>query len=192
MASSRKRATVDDLLAREHDRLEIIDGEIVEKAAPSPNHSLAEIKIGAAIDPFNRRPGGRGPGGWWIFTEIHVSYARSGELYCHDVAGWRRDRLAERPAKWPVTDRPDWVCEIVSPKHELSDLVDKPRTLHAAEVPHYWVLDPEERILLVHRWSADGYVVVQRAKAGEKIRAEPFDAIEIEVGVLFGDEESDG
>ena len=64
--------------------------------------------------------------------------------------------------------RPDWVCEIVSPKHEKQDMVDKPRVLYAAEVPHYWVLDPEEQILLIHRWSRDGYIVVQRAAASEK------------------------
>lgn len=60
-----------------------------------------------------------------------------------------------------------------------------------AEVPHYWILDPDERILLVHRWSRDGYTVVQRAAAGETVRAEPFEAIELRVGGLFGDEEDD-
>ena len=188
---SRKPATIDDLIARgDHDRLEIIGGEIIEKAMPSPAHALAEFQVAFAIGPFNRRAGGSGPGGWWLFTEIHVEYPR-GEIYCHDVAGWRRDRLAERPTEWPVRTRPDWVCEIVSPGHEKQDLVVKPRVLHAAEVAHYWVLDPEERILLVHRWSADGYIVVQRAAAGETVRAEPFDAIEIKVGVLFGDDEDD-
>jgi Uma2 family endonuclease len=187
----RKPATFEDLLACEdRDRLEIISGEIVQKATPSPQHSHAEIKLGVAVDPFNRKPGSRGPGGWWIFTEIHVGYPR-GEVYCHDAAGWRRDRAALRPAEWPVRLRPDWVCEIVSPKHERHDLVDKPRVLHAAEVPHYWILDPDERILLVHRWSNDGYTVVQRAAAGETVRAEPFDAIELRVGVLFGDEEDE-
>jgi Uma2 family endonuclease len=191
VASSRRPATFEDLLAREDpDRLEIIDGEIVERAMPSPVHSHAEIKLGVAVDPFNRKPGSRGPGGWWIFTEIHVGYPR-GDIYGHDAAGWRRDRVPTRPTEWPVRIRPDWVCEIVSPKHERHDFVDKPRVLHAAEVPHYWILDPDERILLVHRWSPDGYTVVQRAAAGETVRAEPFDAIELRVGVLLGDEEDD-
>jgi hypothetical protein len=57
--------------------------------------------------------------------------------------------------------------------------------------PHYWILDPGEKILLVHRWSHDGYTVVQRAAAGETVRAEPFDAIELRVGVLFGDDEDE-
>ncbi len=186
---SRSSATLDDLIARaDHDRLEIVCGELVEKAMPSFAHATAELELSAAIAPFNRRPGGRDPGGWWLSTEIHVTYRR-GEIYCHDAAGWRRDRVPERPSEWPVSVRPDWVCEIVSPRHEKQDLVDKPRVLHAAEVPHYWVLDPEERILLVHRWSRDGYVVVQRAAAGETMRAEPFEAIEIRVGLLFGDED---
>lgn len=192
VAPSRTPATVEDLRAEpDPDRLEIIGGEIIEKAAPSPQHSAAEFKLAAVTDPFNRRTGGpRGPGGWWLFTEIHVAYV-GGEVYCHDAAGWRRDRLAERPGEWPVRTRPDWVCEIVSPKHERQDLVVKPRVLQTDEVPHYWVLDPVERILLVHRWSADGYIVVQRAAAGERIRAEPFDAIEISVGVLFGDDDDE-
>lgn len=155
---------------------------------PSPAHAATELELAAAIAPFNRRPGGRDPGGWWLFTEIHAEYQR-GEVYCHDAAGWRRDRVPERPSQWPVRLRPDWVCEIVSPKHEKQDLVIKPRVLHTAEVTHYWVLDPEERILLLHRWSRDGYIVVQRAAAGEIVRAEPFEALELRVGLLFGEDE---
>ena len=190
---SPKPATLEDLeqqmLRSGNERLEIVGGEIVEKAVPSPDHSFSSFKLGELIAPFNRKPGGRrGPGGWWLFTEIHTAYA-DGAVYCHDAAGWRRDRMATRPDEWPVRIRPDWVCEIVSPKHEKHDHVTKPRTLHAAEVPHYWLLHPEEKLLLVQRWSHDGYVIVQRAAAGEVIRAEPFEAIELRVGAVFGDDD---
>lgn len=168
----------------------MIAGEVVERFVPSWDHSYAEGKLSVSMDPFNRRPGAKGPGGWWILPEIHTLYA-GGELYCHDMAGWRRDRVPEKPTAFPMTTRPDWVCEIVSPKHEKHDFVTKPRTLHAAEVPFYWILDPEEKILLVHRWSPDGYTVIQRAAAGEAVRAEPFEAIELRVGVLFGDDDDD-
>ncbi len=191
ITAPRRPATFEDLLAREDaERLEIIDGEILERPASSPAHAFAKTKLAAILGPFNRRPAGRGAGGWWMLSRIHVGHP-GGEIYCHDTAGWRRDRVPERPTEWPVRLRPDWVCEIVSPKHERNDLIVKPRVLHGAEVPHYWILDPEERLLLVHRWSPDGYVVVQRATAGETIRAEPFDAIELRVGVLFGDDEDD-
>lgn len=188
-ASSRpKPATADDLRAiAGHDRLEIVAGEIVEKAAPSPDHGFSESRLGGFLHGFNRRPGPRGPGGWWILTEIHVAY-ETGEIYCHDMAGWRRERCPERPASWPLRLRPDWVCEIVSPKHERQDFVVKPRVLHAAAVPHYWALHPEEKMLLVHRWTPDGYTVVLTATSGDRVRAEPFDAIELDVSELFGDE----
>ena len=76
---SRKQATSEELLAHANsDRLEIVAGELVEKAAPSPGHSFAEAKLAVAVDPYNRRPGSRGPGGWWIFTEIHVQYYNNG------------------------------------------------------------------------------------------------------------------
>lgn len=191
VASSRKpAATVADLVARgDYDRLEIVGGEIVEKAMPSFLHSLGERALGAVLDPFSGRVGGpRGPGGWWIVSEVHVEYA-TGELYCHDLAGWRRDHVPTRIETFPVRMAPDWVCEIVSPTHEKTDFVTKPRVLHRAKVPHYWILHPEERVLLVQRWSPDGYVTVQQASAGETVRAEPFEAIEIVVGELFGDDE---
>lgn len=181
-------ATVADLEAiADNDRLEIVGGAIVEKAAPSSAHGFAEGRLGGVLHGFNRRPGSRGPGGWWIMLEIHVEHT-SGEVYCHDAAGWRRDRHPERPSGWPVRSRPDWVCEIVSPSHERQDLVVKPRVLHAAEVPYYWALHPEEKILLVHPWAPDGYTVVLRATSGDRVRAEPFDAMELDVSELFGDE----
>ena len=87
--------------------------------------------------------------------------------------------------------RPDWVCEVLSPRNEKRDFVDKPRTLHAAEVPHYWILDAQEKLLIVHRWSPDGYTMVLPAGADESVRAEPFDAVELRVAVLFGDDDDD-
>jgi hypothetical protein len=60
--------------------------------------------------------------------------------------------------------------------------------LHAAEVPHYWVVHPEQKMLLVHRWTTAGYTIVLRATSGDRVRAEPFDAIELDVAELFGDE----
>jgi Uma2 family endonuclease len=55
----------------------------------------------------------------------------------------------------------------------------------------YWIVDPERETLTVHRWTEGGYLVVVQAKRGQTVRAEPFEAIELAVGVLFGDEPTD-
>ena len=60
-----------------------------------------------------------------------------------------------------MRERPDWVCEILSPSTARYDAVQNQRTLHARGVPHYWLVNPEH---------------------------EPFDAIELDVTELFGHE----
>ncbi|HEV3191057.1 MAG TPA: hypothetical protein VGY54_11195 [Polyangiaceae bacterium] len=38
------------------------------------------------------------------------------------------------------------------------------------------------------RWNTDGYITLMRAERSEVVRAEPFHAIELAVGTLFGDD----
>jgi len=181
--------TVEEWLAQpEGARLELIDGEFVEKAAPTLEHGRAQGRTSGAIgQPFDRRTGTRGgPGGWWIATEVDL--VLDGRGYRPDVSGWRRDRLPKPPSERPVTSRPDWICEIVSESNRATDTVTKLRRYHQAGVPHYWILDQVDRTLTVHRHAPDGYLIALRAGAAERVRAEPFDAIELNIAVLLGDD----
>jgi Uma2 family endonuclease len=180
-----------DLVRLDDDRRhEIVRGAIVEKAEPTGEHADAQSYVATLIKgPFQRPPGGSGgPGGWWILTEVDVELAPH-EVYRPDVAGWRRDRVAARPTGRPIRVRPDWVCEVLSPSTAHRDLGEKMQTLRQREVPHYWIVDPEHETLTVYRWTREGYVVALVAgRAQRRVRAEPFDAIEIDVGLLFGDD----
>jgi hypothetical protein len=60
---------------------------------------------------------------------------------------------------------------------------------HAHRVAHYWLADPERGIITVHRWHPAGYLDVLAAERNQRVRVEPFDQIELAVGVLFGDDE---
>ena len=187
---ARHRATPDDFWAipdaeRFH---ELIDGNLVEKTAPSGEHGGAQGGIVATLGPLFQRPPGRGgPGGWWFATEVEL-LLDSSNIVRPDIVGWRRELCPERPTGMPVKQRPDWVCEVVSPSHAARDTVKKLRLYHRTEVAHYWLVDPRVATLTVMRWSRDGYITVLTAERGEIVRAEPFDAIEIEVGTLFGDD----
>jgi len=101
------------------------------------------------------------------------------------VVGWRRDRVGARPAGVPVTTRPDWVCEILS-TNRSNDLVVKMRILREAGVPHYWVVDPLEGVLTVHRLADGQWVVALSAGKDERVRAEPFDSVELVTNEIFG------
>ncbi|MCC6551534.1 MAG: Uma2 family endonuclease [Polyangiaceae bacterium] len=88
-------ATAADLLAiPESDRFhEILGGELVRKAMPSGLHGLGQSQVVSQIGgAYNRRAGGRGPGGWWIVTEVEIQLEEH-EIYRPDVAGWRRERM---------------------------------------------------------------------------------------------------
>jgi Uma2 family endonuclease len=185
-------ATLDELavLRDEGRAVELIDGEIVHKAMPSPAHGSAQLKFGAVLDPFNRRGGsGDRPGGWWIMTEVDVLYAKTTEVFRHDLSGFRRDAHSARPRGVPVATRPDWVCEILSPSTARYDLVNKQRTLHTHGVPHYWIVDVEHATLTVMRWAETHYLRVLDAGVGDVVRAEPFEAIEIDVREIVGVED---
>ncbi|HJL15392.1 MAG TPA: Uma2 family endonuclease [Sandaracinaceae bacterium LLY-WYZ-13_1] len=168
--------------------VELVDGEIVHKAAPKPEHGDAQVTLGALLYPFKRRGGGPpgGPTGWWIMSEVEVAYSKSNEIFRHDLVGFRRERLPERPTGIPVEQRADWVCEILSPSTARYDVVQKQRSLHLHGVPHYWLVNPEHETLAVLRHGADAYVNVMNAGVGDVVRAEPFDAIEIDIAELFG------
>jgi Uma2 family endonuclease len=188
-----RRATLADFLAipeEQRRRLELVDGSIVERGAASGAHGAVQRKVSAYIDPYDRRPGGRAPGGWWFATEVDVYFDESNTLR-PDVAGWRRDRVPARPLDIPVMVRPDWVCEVLS-TNKRNDLVKKKRVYHRHQVPHYWIIDPEQETLTVHKWGQEGYVEIVVAERGETVRAEPFDVLPLQVGVLLGDDEDDG
>ena len=183
-----RRATVADLLLiPEHQRHhEIVDGQLIEKEAASGRHGGAQVRLSRKLGPYDRKPGGILPGGWWFATEVEVQLAPD-EVFRPDVVGWRRERMEKLPSAVPILIRPDWVCEVLS-TNRRNDLIKKKRSYHRHMVPHYWLLDPDEETLAVNRWHVDGYVEVLVADRDERVRAEPFDGIEIRVGVLFGDD----
>jgi Uma2 family endonuclease len=190
-AGQRSPATVADLLAipPEERFHEIIDGELVRKAMPSGEHGDAQSALASRIKgPFQRRPGGKLPGGWWIYTEVEVEFA-PGQVYRPDVVGWRRERVPDRPRGTPIAIRPDWTCEVLSPSNPGTDRVKKLNHYHRFHVPHYWIVDPIEESLSVFRWTADGYLLVLAADRHARVHAEPFEAVELPVGALFGDDE---
>lgn len=188
-AAKRHRATLEEH-ARMRDAgqaVELIDGEIIHKAMPSPAHGSAQRKLGALIDGFDGRQGGpRGPGGWWLMTEVEVLYPQTEEVFRHDLLGFRRDRYPTRPEGAPVEARPDWVGEILSPTTARFDVVKKQRTLRLHGVPHYWILDPSNGLLTVLGWSDEKYERVLDAGIGDVVRAPPFEELELDVGALFG------
>lgn len=186
--TARKLATIEEWLSLPDEvRAEIIEGEIVRRALPSVEHSGAQRALSEVLGVFHRKTGGpdQPPGGWWIFSEIPVVYEGRPNGFIHDLAGWRRSQLPERPRGKRMTVKPDWVCEILSSNRQ-HDLTTKKWVLHEHRVEHLWMVDVDSEVLTVLRWSDKGYTAIADATPGQKARLEPFDAVELDVNVLFG------
>jgi Uma2 family endonuclease len=52
-------------------------------------------------------------------------------------------------------------------------------------VKHLWLIDPDARTLEIFRLANQAYVLVATFAESARIRAEPFDAIELELGLLW-------
>ena len=188
-APAPRRATYADVLnAPSHMVAEILDGQLHLSPRPAGPHCLAASVLGGELaSPFHRGRGG--PGGWLIIyePELHLG----GDVLVPDIAGWRRTRLPKYPNAAFVSLAPDWICEVLSPKTHRLDRVEK-RSVYAREgVQHLWLVDPLERTLETYELIAGRWTDSGSYSGDSKIRAVPFDAIELELGALWEDAEQE-
>ncbi len=182
---AKRRATHDDLLAvPEHLVAEIVDGDLVTSPRPALPHAEASSALGGELrGPFQRGRGG--PGGWIILDEpeLHLS----SDVLVPDLAGWRRERMPFIPNRAAPELAPDWVCEVLSPSTSTLDRVRKLPIYARERVNHAWLVEPIQRTLEVLRREGERWVVIGSFEGDAVVRAEPFDAIELELGALWAD-----
>lgn len=176
-------ATPDDLRSVPDHRVgELLAGEVVVSPRPSPIHSFAQQSLGDEVTgPFQKGRGG--PGGWIFLTEPELEL--SGDVVVPDIAGWRRERAGLFHGQATVSIAPDWVCEVLSPRTEARDRGVKARVYARSAVSHYWLLNPTLRTLEVWRLEGGRWVVVELFEGEAVVNAEPFEAIAMELGVLW-------
>ncbi|MCG8420845.1 MAG: Uma2 family endonuclease [Proteobacteria bacterium] len=161
---------------------EIVCGNLVRKAVPTFDHGSIQQQLAIFLAPFRGRR--ETPGGWWTSSDCEIELFPQ-ERYLPDVAGWKIDMVPERPRGARVRIRPQWVCEILSPKTAGRDKGVKQDAYHRAHVDHYWLVDPEKQTLTVLAWADDGYQTILNAGPGDRVRAEPFAERELELSWLF-------
>jgi Uma2 family endonuclease len=181
----KRKATYEDLLAvPDHKVAEIVDGELFVSPHPAAPHALAASVLGVDLGgPFHQGKGG--PGGWWIVYEPELHFGE--EVVVPDLAGWRRERMPTFPASAFFTLAPDWLCEVLSPSTERLDRARKLRAYARAGVGHAWLLNPIARTLEVYRRTEDRWLLLATFEADALVRAEPFDAIELDLLPLWGE-----
>ncbi len=180
-----KRATYEDVLrAPPNCVAELVGGELQLSPRPAGPHSAAASALSDELGPPFKRGRG-GPGGWIILFEP--------ELHLHDnvlvpdLAGWRRERMPAVLNEPFFSLAPDWLCEVLSPSTERFDRADKLPIYASEGVNHVWLVNPLLHTLEVLRLESAKWLTLAVYSDSTLIRAEPFEAIEFDLGVLWAD-----
>jgi Uma2 family endonuclease len=184
MAKGKKPATYEDIEALPVGWVgEILEDELVA-SRPTMGHVHAVSRlIGILGKPFSLGEGG--PGGWWMIAKPEVHLGR--DILVPDLAGWRCEHMPRLPPPEEpfMTLAPDWVCEVLSPSTAEVDRKRKLPLYHREGVAHAWLVDPLARTLEVLRREPSGWRLLATHAGAETVRAEPFDAVPLGLGVLW-------
>lgn len=161
---------------------EIIHGVLHAFPRPAIPHAAAATALGEELGPPFKRGRG-GPGGWVILDEPEL-HLRD-DVLVPDLGGWRRARMPEMPQGAFVTLPPDWVCEVLSSSTTKVDRSLKVPLYARERVGHVWLVDPVAKTLEVLRLDGPTYRIAQTHHDEARVRAEPFDAIELDLSILW-------
>lgn len=170
-----------------HKVAEVVFGVLHLNPRPAGRHVLATSVLGQELGGrFHRGGGGPDrPGGWILLDEPELHLGE--DIVVPDLAGWRRTRMSAVPDDPFFTLAPDWICETLSPSTRGLDRIDKLSVYAREGVLHAWLLDPQPRTLEVLRLEGGQWRMVGAHRGDACVRAEPFDAVALDLAVLWAD-----
>ena len=165
-----------------YERGEIIQGELMVSSFEAEHDYLVHVLSGHLWSPFVE---GRDPAKWQILQDIEVHLDK--DIVQPNLAGWRKARLPKPPSERErfVAVAPDWVCEILTSWTARTVRSLKFPLYARAEIAHVWLIDPRARTLEVLRRQNEHWLMLATFAGQDRVRAEPFDAMELDLDVLW-------
>ena len=176
-----RRATYDDYCRFPDDglRYEILDGEIFMTPAPSPRHQYASKRLQRVLEQYFE--GARG--GLVFNAPLDVILSNEDVVQPDLVVVIDRPQISSRGIEGP----PLILIEILSPSRPEYDRLTKARRYAARSVPHYWIVDPEQRTVECFRLEAGVYRLDSSGRGGDEIIVPAFEALMLRLGELWLD-----
>ena len=180
MSTLTRPLTYEDLCRKREDgnRYELIDGEFVLVASPSPEHQ----RLSRGLFLRFQRVVGDGGLGEVFYAPLDVRLA-DGSIVQPDVIVVLHDR-AQIVADKLIEGAPSLLVEIESPSSRAVDWRRKAGVYARTGVPEYWRVEPEARAITVHADpTADTYRIVRRET--EVAQAVTVPGLVVDLGALF-------
>jgi Uma2 family endonuclease len=135
--------TVADYMALPDDgrRYELLNGDLLVCPAPLTYHQTVVLNLTYILETYNRAK----RAGKLFFAPVDVVFEPR-SVYQPDILFVGRERLEILGPK-NLQGPPDLAVEVLSPSERKRDLVKKKRIYLEHGVAHYWIVDPEDRML---------------------------------------------
>lgn len=149
MTAVQAEHTFADLISPPDEKLyELIRGQLVEKRMGFLSIWIASQIMHLIQSYLDRDPRG------WVSTELPVDCFRwiANHARRPDVVYFHRERLPTPvPTQDPIRVAPNWVTEVLSPNDNALDVDEKIDEYLRAGVELVWIVNPQTRIVRVHR-----------------------------------------
>jgi Uma2 family endonuclease len=173
--------TYDDycLLPNDRNRYEILDGELSVTPAPRTKHQsvsshvhriLANSVVANQLGDIFAAP-----------TDLILAPTTVVQPDLIFIGNDRRHIVTERA----IEGSPTLVIEIVSPTTHRTDRLTKAQLYAKHNVPHYWLIDPDQRTLEAYELAIDHYDLVASARDAEVFTPLLFPGLSIRLADLW-------
>jgi Uma2 family endonuclease len=131
---------------------ELIDGRIVPMSPTGGRHGVVESRLGSALSFFVQQHNL----GWVLTGEVGIYIWRNPDrVRGADIVFLSRERWPEGPPEGFLEGTPDLVVEIMSPNDRWQEVRQKIAEYFSIGVRWVWIVEPENRAVLVLRSSTD-------------------------------------
>lgn len=179
-----KKITVEDFLQMEFEGedayYELINGEIVRKAAPSPRHQQASVLLTAQLVNFvlPRQLGKVFNAPIDVFLNEH-NQLQPDILFISK----ENDRIIDY--KDGIMGVPDLVVVVISPGSFVIDRFEKKNVYEKAGVREYWLVDPNNLSIEIYRNNGQQFEMTQAASEEGKVVSQVLEGFELDLQTIF-------
>ena len=164
----------------EDKRYELLDGDLLMTPAPNLKHQEVQFELGSRLGRFiKERALGK-----FFFAPCDVLLSNH-DVVQPDLLFVSRERAHLLRVGDAVRGAPDLVVEILSPSTADRDLGYK-HTLYARHgVTEYWLVDPRDETIVVHRLENGALVPADTFGRGQTLRSPLLAGFELDMDAVF-------
>ena len=164
----------------EDKRYELLDGDLLMTPAPNLKHQRVQVRLGSRLERFvEERALGE-----FFFAPCDVVLSNH-DVVQPDLLFVSRERAHLLSDGAAVQGAPDLVVEILSPATAGRDRGYK-RALYAKHgVQEYWLVDPVDETIAIHRLRDGALVVAHTFGCGQTLRSPLLAGFELDLDAVF-------